>query len=369
MLFLFQKHMGKSLLYRSLRAIKRRAFSHPFIALIVIAVVGGWFWYSSQKPKSDVRTAKVVRQNLTETISASGEVTADKQVELRFSTPAKIVWVDVVEGDSVVAGQVLASLDRRQLEDNVKKKLLTYMNKRWDFEQMHDDHNIDGNQLSAITLSDKEKRILEKVQFDLNSTVLDVEIANVAMEDSTIVSPISGTVTTVSGLNPGEQLTAAQLSTSLIRVVDFKSLVFEATVDEVDFRKIMIGQKVNIVLDAFADETFSGSVIYVGREGKKTVTGGVIVPVKVALTSGKDKLVTGLSGDAEFVIAQKENVLVVPREFIKNDGATSYVMVRQSDGKIIKTPITTGLTTIATEEISGEIQEGQEVIVQNYGKK
>ena len=356
--------------HKTVNIIKHQLFQRPLlIGLILMIAVGGWFWYNSQKPKSEVRTAKVIRQNLTETISASGEVIADKQVELRFSAPAKIVWVGVKEGDPVKVGQALASLDKRQVEDNVKKKLLAYMNERWDFEQLHDDYNIDGKQLTEVTLSDKEKRILEKAQFDLNSTVLDVEIANLAIEESTITSPINGTVTIVSGLNAGEQLTAAQLSTSFIRVVDFKSLVFEAMIDEVDFSKIKIGQKVSITFDAFLDKKFSGSVIYVGREGKKTITGGVVVPVKIALTSGIDKLVTGLSGDAEFVIGQKENVLVVPREFIKNDGTTSYVMVRQNDGKIIKTPVTTGLATITTEEISGDIHEGQEVILQNYGEK
>ncbi len=356
--------------HKTIRFIKHQVFQRPLlIGLILVMAIGSWFWYTSQKPKSEVRTAKVIRQNLTETISASGEVTADKQVELRFSAPAKIVWMGVKEGDTVRAGQALASLDKRQVENNIKKKLLAYMNERWDFEQVHDDYNIDGRQLTDVTLSDKEKRILEKAQFDLNSAVLDVEIANLAIEESTVISPISGTVTTLSDLNAGEQLTAAQLSTSFIRVVDFKTLVFEAMIDEVDFRKITVGQKVNISLDAFSDEKFSGSVIYVGREGKKTITGGVVIPVKIALTSGMDKLVTGLTGDAEFVIAQKENVLVVPREFVKNDGATSYVMVRQSDDKIIRIPVTTGLTTIATEEINGDIQEGQEVVLQNYEKK
>jgi RND family efflux transporter MFP subunit len=356
--------------HKTISIIKLQVLTRPLIiGLILVIAIGGWFWYNSQKPNSEVRTAKVVRQNLTETITASGEVTADKQVELRFSAPAQIVWMGVKEGDTVRAGQALASLDKRQVEDNLKKKLLAYMNERWDFEQVHDDYNIDGKQLTEVPLTDKEKRILEKAQFDLNSTVLDVEIANLAIEESTVISPISGTVTTVSGLNAGEQLTAAQLSTSFFRVVDFKSLVFEATVDEVDFSKITVGQNVNITLDAFPDEEFPGSVIYVGREGKKTITGGVVVPVKIALTSGMDKLVTGLSGDAEFVIAQKENVLVVPREFVKNDGTTSYVMVRQSDDKITKIPVTTGLTTIASEEITGDIQEGQEVILQNYGEK
>ena len=362
--------MEKSFLHKSFNALKRHVLKRPFIVgLIVVAAIGGWFWYTRLGQETEMRTTKVVRQDIAETISASGEVTADIKAELRFSTPSKVVWVGVKEGDTVRAGQALASLDKRQVEKNLKKKLLAYMNERWDFEQTHDDYDIEGRQLNDVLLSDKEKRILEKAQFDLDNTVLDVEITNLALEESTIVSPITGTVSKIANINRGEQLTAAQLGTSFIRILDLDSLIFEATVDEVDFRKISIGQNVTITLDAFPDEEFTGAVIFIGREGQKTATGGVVVPVKVALNSGKEKLVTGLTGDAEFLLNQKENVLILPREFVKSDNGTSYVSIRQSDGNVTKVPVTVGLTTISAVEVSGNIQEGQEVVLQTHDKK
>lgn len=369
MSFSFNKYM-KTTVHKIIKSVKKQVHRWPIIlGLILIIVIGGWFWQSSQAKKTEVRTAKVVRQDLTETISASGEVTADKKAELRFSTPSKIVWTGVVEGDLVRAGQGLASVDKRQVEKNLKKKLLAYMNERWDFEQTHDDYNIDGRQLDQVILSDREKRILEKSQFDLDSSVLDVEITSLAVEESTIVSPISGTVTAISNLNPGEQLTAAQLAGSFIRVVDLDSLIFEAMVDEVDFRKISIGQSVMLTLDAFPDEEFSGQVVFIGREGQKTVTGGVVLPVKIAITTGREKLVTGLSGDAEFVINQKESVLAVPREFVKTEADTHFVMVRQDNGNVIKVPVTMGLATLSAVEVTGDIREGQEIVLQNHEKK
>jgi hypothetical protein len=123
-----------------------------------------------------------------------------------------------------------------------------------------------------------------------------------------------------------------------------------------------------VVLDAFPDEKIPGEVIYIGREGRKTITGGIVLPVKIKLTSNSDKLVVGLSGDIEFIVDQKNDVLTVPREFVKNDGQISYVMVRQNDGTINKVTVTTGLTTITTQEIIGDIKEGQEVVLQNYGE-
>lgn len=362
--------MQKSLIRRSLSGIKRRFTKHPFLALLmIILITGGIFWYAKLNQKPDLRSATVTRQNITETITASGEVSADKKAELRFSTPSKVVWVGVKEGDKVKAGQALASLDKRLVEKNLKKKLLSYMNERWDFEQTQEDYNIDGRSLNDALLSDKEKRILEKTQFDLDNSVLDVEISNLAMEESTITSPISGTVSKLSNINRGEQLTAAQLSTSFIRVVDLDTMIFEATVDEVDFRKISIGQTVSVALDAFPNEIFTGTVTFIGREGQKTLTGGVILPVKIALNAGKEKLVTGLSGDAEFLLDQKENVLTLPREFVRNENGSQFITIRQTNGDLTKISVTVGLTTISSVEVSGEINEGQEVVLVKNDKK
>lgn len=362
--------MEKSLLRRSLSSVKRRIIKHPILAmLVVLLVVGGVFWYFKINQKSDLRTATVTRQNIAETITASGEISADKKAELRFSTPSKVVWVGVKEGDIVKAGQALASLDKRLVEKNLKKKLLSYMNQRWSFEQTQEDYDINGRQLNDALLSDKEKRIVEKTQFDLDNSVLDVEISNLALEESTIISPITGTVSKLANINRGEQLTAAQLSTSFIRIVDLDTLIFEATVDEVDFRKISIGQTVSIALDAFPDETFTGQVAFIGREGQKTLTGGVVLPVKIALDKGKEKLVTGLSGDAEFLLNQKENVLTLPREFVKTENGSQFVTIREDNGTLTRIPLTVGLTTISSIEVSGNIKEGQEVVLVKNDKK
>ena len=160
-----------------------------------------------------------------------------------------------------------------------------------------------------------------------------------------------------------------RLLKSIKSLSHFNTLVFEASVDEVDFRKITLGQKVDVLLDAFSDKKISGEVIYISREGKKTITGGTVIPVKIKLTSDQEKLAVGLGGEAEFVVNQKDNVLTVPREFIKNDGRNNYVTIRQDNNSFIEVPVQVGLTTITDSEIIGDIKEGQEVILQNYGKK
>lgn len=347
------------------RFIKRQLIHRPLlVGLIAIIIIGGVLWYTSQKPKSDIRTSQVTKQNLTETVSASGEVKAENQSELMFSSPGKVAWVGVKEGDVIKKGRAMASLDTVLLNTAYQQAAINLRKFEATLDNIHDQVKDNNNDEDFAT---RDKRTTAETNKDYYYEAL--KAAEYNLRNATLISPISGTVTSIGGLSAGENVTATSMGSSVIRVIDLKSLVFEATVDEVDFKKINIGQKVEVVLDAFPDEKIPGEVVYIGREGKKTITGGVVIPVKIKLTSDGDKLVVGLSGDVEFIVDKKDNVLTVPREFVKNDGQTNYVTVRQSDGTTSKVTVTTGLTTITTEEIIGDIKEGQEVILQNYGKK
>ena len=350
---------------KTIRFIKRQLINRPLlIGLIAVAIIGGGLWYTSQKPKSDFRTAQITKQNLTETVSASGEVKAENQSELMFSSPGKVAWIGVKEGDVVKKGQALASLDTVLLNTAYQQAAINLRKFEATLDNVHDQVKDNGDDEDFAT---RDKRTTAETNKDYYYEVL--KAAEYNLRNATLVSPISGTVTSIGGLSVGENITAASMSTRIIRIIDLSSLVFEAIVDEVDFKKINIGQKVEVVLDAFPDEKIPGEVIYIGREGRKTITGGIVLPVKIKLNSDSDKLVVGLSGDIDFIVDQKNDVLTVPREFVKNDGQISYITVRQSDGTISKITITTGLTTITTQEIIGDIKEGQEVVLQNYGEK
>jgi HlyD family secretion protein len=336
--------------------------------LLVVVIAGlGIFYVTSRSNQEDLRTATVKRQDITESVNASGELQAKKYAELRFNTPSKLVWLGVEKGDQIKKWQSVASLDKRTLEKNLRKKLLDYQTTRWDFEQTQDNYDIDGRQLSEVILTDEEKRILEKTQFGLDKSVIDVEIADLAAKDAVLISPIAGTVISTGGLVAGENLTATNLATKFIKVADLSTLQFIALVDEVDYGKIHTGQKVNIMLDAFPDESFEGTVSFINKEGVKNISGGVTIPIEITLDTTDDRLVVGLSGEADFIIQQKSNTLTVPREFIQTKEGKTYVYVIESNQPVMK-EVVTGLSTISQTEIISGIEENQElVLIKNNG--
>ena len=347
-----------------------KIFKHRFFlfAIAAILLIAGFLWQKTQAQEEITRTATVAKESLIESISASGEIAAKNSAHLNFSTPSKITWVGVKKGDQVKKGQTVASLDQRQLEKNLKKKLLAYMSNRWDFEQTHENYDIDGRAINEVTLTDAEKRIVEKAQFSLDSSVLDVEIADLTKKEAYLSSPIAGTVTAVEGMNVGENLTAVTTGSSYIKIVDLNSLYFVASIDEVDYNKISVGQKVQILLDAFPDDSFTGHVSYISKEGTKTLSGGVTIPVEITFDSLPNNLVVGLSGDVDFIISEKENTLVIPKEFLKTVDGREVVSVLENNKPVVQT-VETGLKTISQVEIVAGLTEGQEIVLTSNGNK
>jgi RND family efflux transporter MFP subunit len=332
------------------------------ITLVVLMMITIVVIKSTQSKLKEIKIATVSRQDLTETISSSGEIKARKSTKLQFNTPSKIIWLGVEKGDQVQKWQSLASLDQRILNKNLKKKLLTYMNERWDFEQTDDDYDLNGKKTSQVSLTDEEKRIVEKAQFDLDSSILDVEISNLTLSEANLISPIAGTVTAIENIAVGENLTALGLSGSYIKIVNLTSFYFEAQVDEVDYAKIYLDQKVSIILDAFPEKTFEGTVSFISKEGVKTLTGGIIFTIEIDLNLDNNDLALNLSGDAEFIINQKQAVLVIPREFVKSKNGDSIVWIKENNRLVTKN-VTTGFTSLTQTEILEGLEEHQEVVL------
>lgn len=320
-----------------------------------------FFYFTAKNGKKEWRTATVTRQDIVESVNASGELEAQSYAELRFNIPGKVVWLGVKKGDQVNRWQAVASLDKKTLEKNLQKYLLDFSKERADF-----DEDIKVTYRDKV-LTDTISRILAKNQSDLDKAVLDVEIADIAAKNSVLISPIAGTVISTGELVAGENLTAANLATKYIKVADLATLRFKAQVDEVDYGKIRLGQTVNIVLDAFPDKIFAGSVSFINREGVKTLSGGVTIPIEISFDKPDERLVIGLSGEADFIIEQKQNVLAVPREFIKSQNGKTYVYVLENNTPVLK-EVTTGLSTISQTEISAGLEENQAVALVKNGQ-
>jgi RND family efflux transporter MFP subunit len=347
--------------------IKRHKLS--FLTIIgLVVIIGGYFTFGRKTKESKIKLATVKKNTITETISASGTVDASKKTTLRFQTSGRLAWVGVKEGDYVKKGQALASLDKRELEKNLKKELNDYMNERWDFEQGREDYGVkyEQDQNYPSVLTDEIRRILQKNQFDLNNTVLDVQIKDLALKFATLTSPIDGIVIEIEQPYAGVNITPASAK---FTVADPESVEFAAEVDEVDIGKIRQGQKSTITLDAYPDETFKSIVRQIDFNSIKTKGGGTAYLVKIDLPENLDqKFKLGMNGDVEIRVSEKKNTTTIPQKAITSKNGKTAVWVIDSKGNPKLKTIELGAETINKAEVKKGLKEGEKVVVEGFSE-
>lgn len=338
-----------------LKSVKR--YVKPIIVLAILVFISILIYRNRFLAKAKkIETVAVQKGKLEQTLTVSGTVEAEDKVILRFQTSGRLSWVGVKEGDYVKRYQGIASLDQRDVEKTLKKKLLAYMNERWDFEQGQDDKSVRGRRMVDVPgLTDAERRVLDKAQFDLDSTVLDVEIAALAKEYSFLWTPIDGIVTGVGSPYAGVNITPA---TAEFVIINPDSVFFSANADQTEVTNLKEGMDGQLVLDSYPDETLSGIIKNVSFTPKAGETGTVYtVKFKLNDVNTDYKYRLGMGGDLTFVIKKKENVLYLPAKFISGENGKKFIKVKKN-GKDEKVIIETGMETDTETEIIQGVKEG-----------
>lgn len=334
-------------------------FSHKkllIILVIIIAIIG--FVISSSQASEPLETYKVKRGNITEALTATGMVGSLSSADLNFLAPGKLVYLGAKKGDMVNQGQTIAVLDQRTMQKNLEIALREYSKQRNVFEQTKDDNNSDEIE---DALNDEMKRILENNQHDLDKAVHSVELQSLAKEQSVLTTPISGVVTRSDVTTPGVNVGV----TTTFSIADPNQLVFKMEVDEADVGRVSVGQPVKIVLDAYPEETIDTSVETIDFASHTTSTGGNVFTVESRLIpTGNIEYRIGMGGDAEIIMKENNDVIVIPIGSLTDDEA---VYIQTKEGAYKKKKVKIGAQSDINIEVIDGLKEG-DVIALDPGK-
>ena len=332
--------------------------------IVIVILLGGFYLYKQQTAKAAKEKASlyvIKRQDLQDTLTLSGDVEADEHVVLQFQSAGKVAWVGVKEGDTVKKYQTLATLDQRTVKDQLQKSLNTYLQTRNAFDQAASDNQRVGDQPTTDwAVGDKMKRLIQNAQAGLDNSVLDVEINNLALEYSNLVSPIDGIVTRMDVKYPGVSITIPSQST--IEVINPATLYFSFSADQTEIISIKKGMQGVITLDSYPDETIQGDVTYIAYTPMTNQT-GTVYEARIKLnTTDVTKYKFGMTGDVTFVLAKKNNVVAIPSNYVLGDGGGKYVN-KDVNGKLIKTYITVGKEIDSNYEILKGLAAGDSISI------
>jgi HlyD family secretion protein len=172
---------------------------------------------------------------------------------------------------------------------------------------------------------------------------------------SVLRAPMAGEVYGLA-VQPGAYLTAGALVANVGRLDRVRVRVY---VDEPELGRIAVGQPVTIRWQALPGKEWQGTVerkpVAIEALGSRQV-GEVVCTIA---NPGRE-LIPGTNVDAEIRTAVAENVLVIPREALRHDGAGSYVFVFK-DGAVERRPVTTGASSVTLVQVTAGLAEGDDV--------
>jgi len=161
--------------------------------LILAAIIGTVFFIkqkTSAKTTSgniDLKKDLIISpkiETISDTLTLAGSISTDQVASVRFQNSGKLIWVGVRVGDRVKKWQALASLDKNEL----KKNLITqYNDYRTELSEFQDTQDTYKSTREKYLVTDTIQRILDRTQYSLNKSVIDYEIADMAIKEATIL--------------------------------------------------------------------------------------------------------------------------------------------------------------------------------------
>ncbi len=206
---------------------------------------------------------------------------------------------------------------------------------------------------------------IQSASESLRSAEISMQNLQDTMNNYTITAPISGTIIEKDA-KVGD---AVKTGDTLCIVYDLSYLEMSINVDELQISSISVGQQVQITADAVPDKTYVGTVTRVSMKGKSD-GGTTTYPVTIRIDD-TDGLRPGMNANAEIVVAEAKNALVVPNAAVVRG---SYVLVTKDSPSaanadtameapegFVYVPVKTGVSNDDYTQIVSGIQEGDTI--------
>ena len=338
-----------------LKFLEKNKYMIIVAALVLAGSYGGYRYYqSTQAATETIKLGKVTRGDLTETVSATGSLTALDNVDISSKITGRIVEVLVKENQHVNAGDVLVRLD-----DTALKATLAQMEAKLINAQLT--YNRDRDLLNQGAIS---QATYDAAYADYLVAKSNYEKGSSDVNDTISTTPINGYI--IGKPTPVGQTISSGISTPqvIMSVATLDNMEIEALVDESDIGQVKEGQKVKFTVDAYPEETFMGTVRLLS---KKATTENNVIYYKVYVTvdDAKGKLLPTMTARAEFIISEAKELTMLPLNCIYTEGKRRYVKVYNEKTKETKdVDVSVGLSNDNNIVVTGaDLQEGEKLLV------
>ena len=382
--------------------------------LLIVLVAAGLLFAKGTGTKIDPsKMADVKKDDLAKSVVATGKIEPITKVEIKSKASGIVKKLYVEYGQTVKKGQVLADLDRDEIQAQVNQARAQLESQeaqagssaadveraKFDAEgvdiptlqhayeraqQMGKDGVISQQALDdaqrayvmAVNKRDSARANLQVLSAKSKQSQADVAKAraNLAQLEeqlsyTTITSPIDGVVLSRDvevGDAVSSILVLGSSATLVMTLGDMNEVYVKGKVDESDIGKVYLGQPARIKVESFKDKTFTGKVTKISPMGveKDNVT---TFEVRASIDNHENILKAEMTANAEIILEEHKGVLTIPEGAIIYDkdkkASVQLADASQKDG-FRKVPVTVGISNGSKTEVLSGLKDGDKVILQ-----
>ena len=393
---------------------KRRIIYASIAVVLVLLVVGGLIAATSGGTKIDPsKLAKVEKGDLAKSVVATGKVEPITKVEIKSKASGIVKKLLVDAGDRVKRGQLLAQLDKVEIEAQVEQSKAaleaaqaSLTSSEADYERAKVDAQgpdvpllkraydratgmAKDGVVSESALDDAQKNYelalnkqnVAKAQVTVLKSKMAQARAQVSQDQANlkqleeqlsytdILAPIDGVILSRNvemGDAVSSILVLGSSATLIMTLGDTSEVYVKGKVDESDIGKVYLSQPARIKVESFKDKTFNGKVTKISPMGveKDNVT---TFEVRVSINNPGGELKAEMTANAEILLEEHKNVLQIPEgSIIYDNQKKASVEVPDPKGKEGKrnVAVTVGISNGAKTELLTGLKEGDQVVLQ-----
>ncbi len=219
---------------------------------------------------------------------------------------------------------------------------------------------LDGDIAISELQAESAKQATEQAQKSVELAQQSLDQAQKQLNEATATAPFDGIVSKV-GAEEGEFISALN---AIVTLVDTSGLELVVDVDEMDIPSVMVGQEVEISVDAIPDSKFAGKVATI--HPVPTTAGGVVLyQVKIVFQNPPESnLRVGMSASADMIIGKRTNILLVPNRAVSYDNQGKPVVKVLANGQTQTRSVVTGISDDLQTEIVSGLAEGETIVIE-----
>lgn len=382
---------------KNMKKSKRLWWILGIIAVVILALILTSVFKKGKKGELRVMTERSVIDSIEVTVTATGELQPVYKVDVGTQVSGIVERIYVDFNTVVKKGQLLAELDRSNLNEQLKTAQASVSNAQSNLtlaQQQYDRIKIlYDNKAATLEAYESAVNTLTLAKNQLKTAQSELSRAQTNLSYATIYSPIDGVVMN-KAVEEGQTVAASFNTPTLFTIAnDLTKMQVEAKVDEADIGEVKAGQPVIFTVDAFPDDVFTGTVKEVRIN--PTVTANVVTyTVIIDAPNPESKLFPGMTASVT-ITTKKESGICIPmtalfasidpemmkqlekkgytfKSLYKNqeeltqglkDVTKKTIWVKRGENAYGQISVTVGLNNGVNTLITEGLREGEEVVV------